>query len=186
MNRRAIAASTVVTALAATCGVVLAVHAHGGSAGVAVATSAPTPAAAPVRASATSAAAPAAPLHVTVAPFHFSSSDFKFDSNKPSEVVMPQTTIHPGASSQWHTHPGPGFVVVTAGTVTLYQVIDNTCEKSTYGPGQGWVEGPGIVHLARNDGTTDVTLVATFLDVAPGSTAYKSVVPAPSACPGIK
>jgi len=78
-------------------------------------------------------------------------------------------------------------VVVTFGTLALYQVIDNRCVKSTYGPGQGFVETPGVVHIARNEGASgDVTAVATFLGIAPGTTAYKTLVPAPAACPGIK
>jgi quercetin dioxygenase-like cupin family protein len=173
MSRRTITVSAMVAALAATSGVALALNANGGTARVVAA--------------ATSAPAPAPPVHATVGEFHFSSNDFKIDSKNPSEVVMPQITIHPGASSAWHTHPGPGFVVVTSGTLTLYQVISNDCVKSTYEPGQGFVESPGVVHIARNEGTSgDVTAVATFLDVAPGTTAYKSLVPAPTACPGIK
>jgi quercetin dioxygenase-like cupin family protein len=177
MTRRTIAASGVAAALAGTLGVALALQAHGSPARAVAATSKLTAAAIPT---------PAPLVHATVGAFHFSSDDFKIDSHKPSEVVMPQITIHPGASSGWHTHPGPGFIVVTAGTVTLYQDIDNTCLKSTYGPGQGWVESPGVVHIAVNAGTVDVTAVATFLDVAPGTTAYKSIVPAPATCAGIK
>lgn len=170
MSRRTIATTSMVAALAATAGVAIALSTHSGSAGVAAAASAPAPL-----------------THATLGEFHFSSNDFKIDSSKPSEVVMPQITIHAGASSGWHTHPGPGFIVVTSGTLTLYQVIDNGCVKSAYGPGQGFVEIPGVVHIARNEGTSgDVTAVATFLDIAPGTTAYKSVVPAPAACPGIK
>jgi hypothetical protein len=75
---------------------------------------------------------------------------------------------------------------VTSGTLT-HQVIDKECVKSTYGPGQGFIETPGIIRIAPNEATTgDVTAVATFLDVAPGTTAYESIVAAPAACPGIK
>ena len=172
MGKRAIAVSGMVVALAATSGVAVALNAHGASARVTAATSAP---------------APAPPLHATVGEFHFSSNNFRIDSEKRTEVVMPQITIHAGASSGWHTHPGPGFIIVTSGTLALYQVIDNRCVKSTYGPGHGFVETPGVVHIARNEGASgDMTAVATFLDVAPGTTTYKSIVPAPAACPGIK
>jgi quercetin dioxygenase-like cupin family protein len=172
MSRRTIAASSLVAALAATSGVAVALHAHGGSSGVAAATST---------------SVPPTPVHATVGEFHYSSDDFKINSEERSEVVMPQITIHPGASSGWHTHPGPGFIVVTSGTLTLYQLVDNDCVKSTYGKGQGFVETPGVVHIARNEATSgDVTAMATFLDIAPGTTAYRSVVPAPDACEGIK
>lgn len=171
MSRRALAASSLVAAMAATSGVALALHAHGGSSGAAAATSAATP---------------APPVHATLGEFHVSSNDFKLDSDARSEVVMTQVTLHAGSSSQWHTHPGPGFIVVTSGALTLYQVIHNNCVTLTYGPGQGWVEAPGVIHMTLNKGTTDATAMATFLDIAPGTTAYKTIVPAPAACPGIK
>jgi quercetin dioxygenase-like cupin family protein len=169
MSRRTIATTSMVAALAATVGVAIALTTHSGSAGVAAAKSAPAP-----------------PLHATVGAFHYSTGDFTIDSTKSSEVVMPAITIHPGASSGWHTHKGPGFVVVISGTLTLYRVTDNRCVKSTYGPGQGFVETPGVVHIARNERASgDVTAAATFLDIAPGTTDYKTIVPAPAACPGI-
>ncbi len=177
MKARTIAASTVVAALAAAAGVALALSAHGGPASAA---------AVPPQARVAAAEPPAPPLHATVGAIHFSSNDFKIDSDRPSEVVMVKITIHAGASSGWHAHPGPGFIVVTGGTLTLYQLIDNQCVKSSYGRGQGFIETPGVVHIARNEATSgDVTASATFLDIAPGSTAYKSLVPAPAACSGI-
>jgi quercetin dioxygenase-like cupin family protein len=178
MSKRAIAVGGLVAALAATSGVALALNGHGAapvtesiSARVAAATPTPTP---------------APPVHATVGEFQFSSKGFKIDSEKPSEVVMPQITIHAGASSGWHTHLGPGLIVVTTGTLTLYRVIGDRCVKSIYGPGQGFVETPGVVHIARNEAASgDVTALATFLDIAPGTTTYKSIVPPPTACPGI-
>jgi quercetin dioxygenase-like cupin family protein len=178
MSKRTIAVGGLVAALAATSGVALALNGHGAapvaasiSARVAAATPTPTP----------------APLvHATVGGFHYSTKDFKIDSEKLSEVVMPQITIHAGASSGWHTHPGPGVIVVTSGTLTLYRVIGDRCVKSMYGPGQGFVETPGVVHIARNEAASgDVTALATFVDIAPGTTTYKTIVPAPAACPGI-
>jgi quercetin dioxygenase-like cupin family protein len=137
--------------------------------------------------SATAAATPApAPPHALIGAFHFSTNDFKIDSDAPSEVVMVPTVIHPGKSSGWHTHPGPAFVIVISGTVTRYTVDrDGSCTSATYGAGQGFVEAPGVVHIARNEGTADVLLQATFLDVAPGTAAFRSPAPAPAACPGI-
>lgn len=136
---------------------------------------------------ATSAATPApAPPHALLGAFHFSSNDFKIDSDAPSEVVMAPTLLHPGKSSGWHTHPGPALVIVISGTVTRYQVDkDGNCTSATYDAGQGFVEAPGVVHIARNEGTVDVMLQATFLDVAPGTAAFRSPAPAPAACPGI-
>jgi len=99
---------------------------------------------------------------------------------------MATTVLHAGKSSGWHTHPGPAFVIVISGTVTRYEVgRDGTCTSAIYTAGQGFVEAPGVVHIARNEGADDVTLQATFLDVAPGTAAYKTAAPAPAGCPGI-
>jgi quercetin dioxygenase-like cupin family protein len=126
------------------------------------------------------------PAHALIGAFHFSGSEFKMDSDAPSELVMVKTVILAGKSSGWHTHPGPAFVIVLTGTVSRYVVGDNgTCTSATYTAGQGFVEAPGVVHIARNEGTTDVTLQATFLDVAPGSVAFKAPAAAPAGCPGI-
>jgi quercetin dioxygenase-like cupin family protein len=72
--------------------------------------------------------------------------------------------IAPGGHSGWHTHPGPVFVMVTAGTVTLYDADDPTTGVD-YDAGEGFVDpGGGHVHIARNnDEDTAVELVAMFL-----------------------
>lgn len=126
------------------------------------------------------------PSHATVPGFHFQTNDFKIDSKGSTEVVMPTFTINPGLSNGWHTHPGPGFIIVTSGTLTLYRALDDgTCDRSVFGPGEGFVEAPGQVHIARNEGTVPLTGVATFLDVPAGTTAFRTSVAAPAACPGI-
>lgn len=159
------------------CGAVAAAHASTATPTLAQAT--------PTLAQATPTLVPA-PSHALIGAFHFSTNAFKIDSDAPSELVMTKTVLLPGKSSGWHTHPGPAFVIVLTGTVTRYVVGDNgTCTSATYTAGQGFVEAPGIVHIARNEGTTDVTLQATFLDVASGSVAYKTPALAPAGCPGI-
>lgn len=126
------------------------------------------------------------PNHATIGPFHFQSNDFKIDSKHPTEVVMPTFSINPGKSNLWHTHPGPGFILVTSGTLTLYRALDDgSCSKSVYHPGEGYVEAPGEVHIARNEGTDILQGVATFLDVPAGTTAFRTTVSSPAACPGI-
>ena len=62
------------------------------------------------------------------------------------------------------------FVVVAAGTMTLYQADDPTCTGESFTAGQVFVDpGQGNVHNARNDGTEGVVLYATYLDVPPGA-----------------
>src|SRR4051812_19695208 len=44
-----------------------------------------------------------------------------------SDVVVQHVTIVPGGTSGWHTHPGPGVVVVNAGSLTVYDGDDPRC-----------------------------------------------------------
>jgi quercetin dioxygenase-like cupin family protein len=69
-------------------------------------------------------------------------------------------TMAPGGHTGWHSHPGPAFVMINEGTMTLEQA-DGTSVK--YGPGTGFAEEPGHVHIARNEGTTPLRFVAFLL-----------------------
>jgi quercetin dioxygenase-like cupin family protein len=68
--------------------------------------------------------------------------------------------IAPGGHTGWHSHPGAVFVMITAGTMTLEQADGST---AVYPAGTGFAEPPDHVHIARNEGTDDLELVAFFL-----------------------
>jgi quercetin dioxygenase-like cupin family protein len=76
------------------------------------------------------------------------------------ETRVVHISIAPGGHTGWHSHPGPVFVMVEEGTVTLEQA-DGT--SVSYGPGTGFVEEPGHVNIARNEENIAVELVAMFL-----------------------
>ena len=77
-----------------------------------------------------------------------------------SDARVVHFRVEPGATFGWHTHPGPVFVMVTAGTLTYYDADDT----ADYEAGTGFVdEGGDHVHNARNDGDVDVEFVAFFL-----------------------
>jgi len=80
--------------------------------------------------------------------------------NAPWDVTALRITLPPGASTGWHRHPGPGFMVVTQGAVTLYA---NDCTKTTYSKGRAYVEVPGLANLVRNDGAEPAVFVGTFV-----------------------
>ena len=83
--------------------------------------------------------------------------------------------IVPGGYTGWHSHPGPVFVMITAGTMTKYEAGDPT--PAVYPAGTGFVEGAGDVHNAGNAGTTDLQFVAFFL--TPAGAAIRIDEPAP-------
>jgi len=125
------------------------------------------------------------PPTATIGPYHFHSDTFEIFSKEATDVVTVPVMIAPSHSNGWHVHPGPAFVIVTAGTLTLYRATDSGCDRSTYGPGQGFVEAPGLVHIARNEGTTLVTGFATILNVPAATGAFRTNVAPPDNCTGI-
>jgi quercetin dioxygenase-like cupin family protein len=85
------------------------------------------------------------------------------DSSGPGDLVAQQIVFAPGGQSGWHMHPGPALVTVTSGEVTFQQASD--CSNATYSTGQVAIEEAGVIHRARNLGTTNAEILVTFLDV---------------------
>lgn len=120
---------------------------------------------------------------ISLNPFREGSHGFKISSRHPADAVVLTTTIYPGGSTGWHSHPGPAFIVVIRGTLTVYDGNDPTGTPNRYGPGGGYLDpGFGHVHIACNQGTTPVTVVQTYLNVPPGGSP-RIDEPAPGNCP---
>jgi len=120
---------------------------------------------------------------ISLGPYHETSAGFKLFSKDPTDTVVTTTTLAPGGSTGWHSHPGPAFIVVTQGTLTVYDGDDPACTPHRYSPGSGFLDaGLGHVHIARNEGTTPVTVVQTYLNVPPGGS-QRIDAPAPGNCP---
>ncbi|HEV7389322.1 MAG TPA: cupin domain-containing protein [Gemmatimonadaceae bacterium] len=94
--------------------------------------------------------------------------DLKSKDN--SDILVTNLAIAAGGHSGWHSHPGPVLVVVKTGAITLYHENDPSCTGQRYTAGTVFVEEGGVVHIARNEGTVDETMVASsFLPAgAPG------------------
>lgn len=90
------------------------------------------------------------------------------DIEDASEVVVVKNTLAPGASTGWHSHPGPVIVVVTSGEFTYVRASD--CARFEYRKGQSFVDpGHGNVHIGFNPSEDeDTVLYATFLEVPKG------------------
>lgn len=92
----------------------------------------------------------------------------------PWDVTALRITLPPGASTGWHRHPGPGFMAVTQGAITIYA---NDCTKTTYSKGQAYVEVPGLVNFVRNEGSEPAVFVGSF--VVPTTASLRLDVPSP-------
>jgi hypothetical protein len=84
-----------------------------------------------------------------------------------SDLYVQQNTWQPGGSTGWHTHPGPSFVIVTQGTVTVYEGSDRACTPHVYTANtanNSFVDaGGGDVHLIRNETNAVAQTVAVQL-----------------------
>ena len=84
---------------------------------------------------------------------------------KQSTDLATQTiTIQPGGHTGWHSHPGPAFVIIKAGTLTFYDGDDRRCSPQAFSAGKAFVDrGGGHVHIGRNEGTVPVELSVAYL-----------------------
>jgi quercetin dioxygenase-like cupin family protein len=76
-----------------------------------------------------------------------------------ADHVVASITFPPGSKIGWHTHPG--VVLVTVGSGKL-QVVHEDCEREVFEAGESFYEA-GDVHLARNRGSVDTVIYATWI-----------------------
>jgi quercetin dioxygenase-like cupin family protein len=108
--------------------------------------------------------------------------DLKLSTRDDVQVVTQTITIAPGGHTGWHSHPGPVFVTIAAGTMTFYDGDDPTCPQGTYATGDSFVDqGGDHVHIARNEGNVDLVLYATYL--VPVGAPIRTDAPNPGICP---
>jgi quercetin dioxygenase-like cupin family protein len=100
------------------------------------------------------------------------------------DTVVQQIVIAPGGATGWHSHPGPVVVLIKSGQMSFYDADDPTCTVRTYSAGQAFIDsGQGHVHIARNEGSENLELWATYFDVPPGQP-FRLDAPNPGNCAG--
>lgn len=101
-----------------------------------------------------------------------------------SDLYVQQNTWQPGGTTGWHTHPGPSFVIVTEGSITVYDGDDPTCTPHVYTAGtanNSFIDaGGGHVHLVRNE-TTSVAM-AIAVQLIPAGAVRRQDAPNPGTC----
>jgi quercetin dioxygenase-like cupin family protein len=107
--------------------------------------------------------------------------ELKLQTKGPADFISQQVTFAPGGTSGWHSHSGPALVSVTAGTATFYEADDPSCTPIVVPAGAAFVEQGEDVHIARNEGTTN--LVFTILYITPVGAAQRVDEPSPGNCP---
>jgi quercetin dioxygenase-like cupin family protein len=85
----------------------------------------------------------------------------KLQTKGPMEIAFQRIVIAPGGTLGWHSHPGPTVVTVRAGTLSFYHAEACT-DEIEYATGTSFSNMPDEIHLARNEGTTEVVLFAVY------------------------
>jgi quercetin dioxygenase-like cupin family protein len=140
------------------------------------------PAPAPVVSSTTLATSLFDPIHVTArtpAPDRWKAL---VKTHGQSDVYVVDNKFPPGASSGWHSHPGPSLILVVSGTVTNYPGDDPSCTPRTYSKGDGFIDPGGEhAHMLRNESGADAQTIAVQL--LPKGAPRRTTAEAPSGCP---
>ena len=76
------------------------------------------------------------------------------------EAVIARVEVAPGGVAGWHTHPGDEISYVTEGEATL-MIAGQPPRKVA--AGEAFVIPAGVVHNARNEGTTPARLVGVYV-----------------------
>lgn len=99
-----------------------------------------------------------------------------------SDVYVVDNKFMPGATTGFHSHPGPSLILVINGTVTNYAGDSPRCTPHSYTAGQGFIDAGGSdVHMLRDDSSLPAeTIAVQFL---PHAAPRKIDEPQPSNCP---
>jgi quercetin dioxygenase-like cupin family protein len=97
-----------------------------------------------------------------------------------SDVYVQSNVWAPGGTTGWHTHPGHSLIIVTAGTVTVYEG-HGECAPRTYTVGMGFVDAGGDhVHVIRNEGAVEARTIT--VQVIPAGAVRRVDAPDPGHC----
>jgi quercetin dioxygenase-like cupin family protein len=109
-------------------------------------------------------------VRATIDPYRINQQpDFMMQSKQPSDIVMQQAVFAPGAG-MWHTHPGPSFIYVLEGNISLERVEKEGCIPSpVYEPGDVYFEVGEQVHRAVVSSATPAVLLVTRFNVPVGA-----------------
>ena len=101
--------------------------------------------------------------------------DIKIQTKDSVDIATLQVTFAPGGSAGWHIHPGPVFVVIQSGELSVW---DEDCEKNTYGVGETFFEfGPEMSMLVKNESATTPSVVIGTFVVPVGATPLTITTP---------
>jgi hypothetical protein len=99
-----------------------------------------------------------------------------------SDVYVVDNKFAAGATSGWHSHPGPSLILVVSGTVTNYTSDDPTCTPHVYPAGSGFIDqGGDHLHMLRNE--TGAAAATIAVQILPKDALRKVDATPPANCP---
>jgi quercetin dioxygenase-like cupin family protein len=79
-----------------------------------------------------------------------------------TDLRVTRVSFPAGASSGWHSHPGPNLLTATQGTVVEYEGSNPLCVGTTYHQGDTFGDNGGrTIHLVRNESGAPAEVMAT-------------------------
>lgn len=91
---------------------------------------------------------------------HSETHRVKIKTKGVSDVYTVYNRIVPGGHTGWHSHPGPSIISVKSGQATEYDGDDPDRTPVVHPAGTSFVDDGRHAHLIRNEGCTDLELVA--------------------------
>lgn len=80
-----------------------------------------------------------------------------------TDIKVVSFTVLPGGTFGWHQHGGPVWVIVTSGTLTIYNGDDPTCTPHLYGAGDAFLDPGDHTHRGNNEGSETLEVTAIFM-----------------------
>lgn len=77
------------------------------------------------------------------------------------EIAAQRIVIAPGGTLGWHSHPGPTVVTILRGTMSFYHA-EHCTEEIEYTPGDSFSNLPDEIHMARNEGSEELVVYASY------------------------
>lgn len=112
----------------------------------------------------------------------FDDWEAEIETKGQSNLVVVENRVAPGGHFGWHSHPGPSLVIVKSGTASFYRGDDPTCTAKVYEQGDAFADpAGGIVHIVRNEGSTELVVIVTRL--LPAGAPARIDQPNPGNCP---
>jgi hypothetical protein len=80
-----------------------------------------------------------------------------------ADVAVVRATLAAGGTTDWHGHPGPSMVVITAGTIRVIEPgPGGTCVTNDYGVGEAFFHGQGAHNFVNPSAAVAAEFLVTY------------------------